>query len=457
MAQSNDDRSFFGTEPLGRLMARLALPSIASQLVTMLYVVIDRIFVGNIPEYGVDALAALGVVIPVSVVAQAFGLYIAAGATPLAGMKLGEGDKEGVHRTIGNAATLLIIAMIVLVIALIPVTMYALPWFGASQNTLPYAQIYLFIWIIGVPFMLLSNATSMTLLAQGDSSRVLIVNVGTSVLNVLLNALFIFVFGWGVAGAAIATVIAQALCGIILLVLLQAKTSPFRICKGYFGLRAAYVKRILSIGLGRLLITVSEGVLIIILNAQMQLYGGDAYVAALTILETMQMAIFNVTNGFTQGTQGVVSYCYGAQLEERTKSAMRYFVLSTTAICFLVTGSCIVFSEAIGRVFTSDAQTVQLIVDYTPLFLCGLLPMGIQVGFQTLFMTVGKGFRSMMGTFFRKILLFIPLAIILPPIYGTWGVWIAEPISDFCGIVFVSILFACSFRTVMRDMYKEKV
>ena len=442
------DKSFLGTQPLGPLMRRLALPAIASQLVALLYNVVDRAFVGHIPDIGVQALTGLGVVLPLLAVIQSFGSYLGAGCAPLAGMRLGARDMRGVQVAVGNAATLLVLVTVVELALCLLFGGPLLSAFGASPDTLPFAQLYLNIYLIGLPFILATHVFSMLLLGQGGSKEVLKANVTSSLLNVALDALFIMGFGWGIAGAASATVIAELVCVTMLGLRLQRPDSAFRIRPDALKLQVETVRRIFSIGIGRFFVNSTEGVLVIVLNAQMQRFGGDAWVASLTILETLQMMCFGVSSGFTQGTQGILSYCYGAKLAQRTKDTMKRLVATGFAINAATTLLLMLFASPVISLFTSDPDTIERTAQMVPLFLSGMTLFGIQLGIQTIFMSTGHGFCSLIVAAVRKIVLFIPLAFILPPFQGAFGVVLAEPISDFLSIAFCSCFFAIMYRKI---------
>ena len=447
-ASAMADKSFLGTQPLGPLMRRLALPAIASQLVGLLYNVVDRTFVGHIPDIGVQALTGLGVTLPLLAVIQSFGAYLGAGAAPLAGMRLGARDMRGVQMAVGNAFTLLVLVSMVQLALCLLFGGPLLSVFGASEDTFPYAQLYLNISLFGLPFLLATNVFSLLLLGQGESRNVLVANASSSLLNVALNAAFIFGFGWGIAGAAAATVIAQVVCAIILAAHLQKPQSAFRVRRDALALQGATVRSIFSIGIGRFFVNSTEGILVIVLNAQMQRYGGDTWVAALTILETLQMMCFGISAGFTQGTQGVLSYCYGAKLSQRTVSVMKRLVIGGFAINAATTLLLVLFAPQVVSLFTDDPSTMTLAAEMVPAFLCGMAFFGLQLGIQTIFMSTGHGFCSLIVAFIRKIVLFIPLAFILPLHQGAFGIVLAEPVSDFISIAFCCCFFAFMYRKI---------
>ena len=453
--KKKDSRTFLATEPLGHLMVRLAIPSIAAQLANLLYNIVDRIFIGHIPGIGTDALTGLGIALPLIMVITAFSALAGNGGGPLASMELGRRDPERAQTIVLTVETMLF-AFGVVIMALLYLTMpHALPIFGASESTLPYAQAYLSVYLLGTFFVMANTGLGMLLLAQGDSKQMLIATATGAVLNVILDAAFIFGFGWGIQGAAWASVFSQGVSATLVVTFLRRPDSPLRFQWKLVRPEGALVRKICSVGSGRWFIVITEGVLFVALNSVLQQYGGDAYVGAMTIVASINTLAFTPINGFTQGCQPIVSYCYGARAIPRVRAAGLRIVLVSFALSALIVGSAVAFPHAFAQLFSNDAEFVELAAHYVPIALFGMIPFGIQLGLQSIFMALGKGIYSLVVATVRKLVLFIPLAFILPMFMGVDGVFWAQPISDLGSICFCSTLFALVVPKMLRNAELE--
>ena len=446
-----NSRSYLGTEPLGPLMVRLAIPSIAAQVANLLYIMIDRILIGHVPEYGSDALAGLGVCMPVSAIVGAFAVLAAAGGAPLASMALGARDAEKAQHTTTQAQTMLAVFTIGLMtvgyLFMEPMVML----FGASAVTAPYAIAYLRIYLLGTVCVMVEMGMGMFLLAQGDSRQYLVATGVGAISHIALAAVFIFVFGWGIEGAAVASVISQVLCAAIVGYYLTRRSSALRLVARIERPDWPLVGRIISVGSGRFFIMFSEGVLLVVLYSALQRVGGDAYVSAMAILYSIQMVVCSLDQGFTQGTQPIMSYCYGAGDYVRAREAAKRIVVVSAVLTFGLVGIVMLFPEPVAALFSSDPALVAIAVNYTRTFFLAFLLFGVQLGMQSVFMGLGKGLCSLSVAAVRKVVVFIPLVFVLSETMGVDGVMLAEPISDFVSLTFCTLLF---FRVVPKMFRK---
>ncbi len=440
------DRSFLGTEKFSTLMPRLAIPTMVAQVVNVLYSMVDRMFVGHIPEVGAAALTAIGICMPLLMVVSAFASFAGAGGAPLAAIRLGQGDARASRKVVAASTVLLAIFAVACMVVGYAFAPQLLSAFGASSATLPYALSYFRICLAGTPFVMVSVGLSAFLLAQGDSSRALVATGSGALINIALDALFILVLGMGIEGAATASIISQFASAVFVMLFLQSKNSTLRLERSSGKIGSAMYRKILSLGSGPFFIGASEGILTIVLNVQMQVWGGDAYVGALTVLETFNMLVVAIAMGFTQGTQPIMSYSFGAGLTDRVRRASRTIRLVAFAITAAIGVIVIVFARPIASAFTTDEVIAEIIISMTPIYLSGLSFFGLQLGVQSTFMGLGKGMYSLVVAFVRKIVLFIPLALILPNFFGAPGVVYAEPVSDFISIVFCNLLLALTMR-----------
>ena len=439
-----------GNEPLGRLMTRLAIPAIAAQIATLLYNIVDRIFLGHIPGYGAEALAGLGICLPIITAISSLVLFAAGGGSPLAAMELGAGNPDRARRVMANAQTLLAIftvASMVICYAFMP-QMLALS--GGTETTAAYAADYLRIYLIGTVFVMISAGMSLFLLAQGKATQVLIATAIGAVVHIALAALFIIVLDWGIQGAAASSVVSQAVCAAFVVMYLRRPDSVLRFEFKLRRLDGSLVRRTLSVGSGRFFMAISESLMLIVLNTTLLRYGGFLYVSAMTILYSVGSMFYTIVMGFTQGTQPIISYNYGAGNIVRTRQAIRRIVIISIIATFALAQIAFVFPYACVGLFTSDADLVALSVHYIPVFFVGIMIFGVQLGMQTVFMGLGRGMCSLSVALVRKIVAYVPLIIVLGSMMGPDGVFLSEPISDVISITYCAILFACTIPKMLR-------
>lgn len=437
-------------------MPRLALPTMAAQLVDLLYNLTDRVFIGHIPDGAGLALTGVGVCLPIVLVVSSFGMFAGSGGAPLASVALGEGKGAEANRVVGNVLALIILFAICMMVTLGLTMDFLLPFFGASTATFPYAQSYLAIYLAGTPFVMGSLAFNAILLAQGDS-RLALWSVGLgAVLNIILDALLIFFLLLGVQGAALATVMSEAANAITAFAFLRRKSSVLRPQLRYLRLDGAHVKSILALGSAPFFITTSEALMIVVFNGTLLAYGGDVYVGAMVVLQAFSQMFFSVSNGFTRGVQPIISYGYGAGCYERVRRAAKATIVTTTALVAVIVCLVIAFSGFFASLFSSDEAIRGLVVQMTPVYCCVFVLFGIQTGMQTVFMGLKQGLCSLSVAAARKIVFMIPLAFALPHFVGAWGVFLAEPISDACSITFCSILFAWRIPKILEGPEDEK-
>lgn len=434
-------RDFLKTEPLGPLMTRLALPAIASQLVNLLYNIVDRMFIGHIPGVGADALTGVGVCLPVIVFISSFAAFAGSGGAPLASMALGSGDRERAQEVVRTVTTLLFGFGVLLVAATYALLPVLLPLFGASAATLPYASTYLSIYAAGTFFVMAYLGLTPLLLAQGDSRLTLVAVSSGAVLNIGLDALLIYGCGWGIAGAAIASVASQGVSAALTIAFLRRRSSAlvFRFC--LVRPKGRLVGRILALGAAPFFMQATESLVLIALNSNLQAYGGDLYVGALTVMQSAMSLISAPVSGFTQGCQTIVSFNYGARLLERSHQAARLIIRSAFVITLACALLVMVFPTPIARLFTNDEGLIQLVGQAAPLFFAGFTLFGAQMGIQPVFVALGQSVCAISVAAVRKVVFLVPLAYIFPHFWGAWGVYAAEPVSDLMSVTFCCVLY----------------
>lgn len=439
-----------GTEPLGRLMVGLAVPTITAQLVNLLYNMVDRMYVGRIPGAGSMALAGLGVSFPIIVLISAFAALVGMGGAPQAGICLGKKDVKGAERILGSAITFLAILAIVLSVLFYSVKEPLLMMFGASENTIYYANEYLSIYLLGTIAVQFSMGLNQFITCQGFTKISMMTVMIGAVLNIILDPILIFGLQMGVRGAAIATIISQSVSALWVLKFLCGKKSILKVRRAYLRLDMAVLKPVLLLGMSPFIMQATECLVQLTFNSGMQHYGNDYYVGSMTILFSVMQFLSLPMMGLSQGATPVISYNYGAGNGARVKKAFQILLVSALVFSFCATGIVLLFPGVFVSIFTSDPVTMGIASHGLRIYLFGFLFFGAQTACQQTFVALGQAKISMFLALLRKIILLIPLALILPKLgMGTEGLFYAEPIADILAVITTSTLFAVNFRKIL--------
>lgn len=445
-----------GTEPIGRLIIHLALPSVAAQLINVLYNMVDRMYIGHIPGEGALALTGLGVSLPIIMLISAFSAFVGMGGAPLASIELGKGNREGAERILGNGVTLLFCFSLCLTIGFSLFKTPLLYMFGASVNTISYGEEYLKVYLLGTIFVQASLGLNPFISSQGYAKIAMGSVLIGAVLNIILDPVFIFFFHMGVKGAALATITAQAVSAFWILRFLVSKKSGICIRKKYLKPDPKVLSHISSLGISPFIMQSTESFISIVLNSQLQKYGGDLHVGALTILQSVMQLVVIPVQGISQGIQPIISYNYGAGNRERIEKT---FQIMTGVICTVTTLSCLfalLFPAMFAKIFTKDAELIMLVSDVLPIFLSGIWIFGAQMSCQTTFMGLGQAKISLFIALLRKVFLLIPLAYILPLFLQVRGIYFAEPLADITAAIFCILLFLANFKKILGKASMEK-
>ena len=425
------DNSFLATEPLGKLLLKLSLPTVTAQIINMLYNIVDRIYIGHIPENGALALTGVGVCMPLIMIVSAFAALVGNGGAPRASIFMGKGDKESAERTLGNCFTTQIIVSLLLTIILFTGNRSFLMAFGASENTIPYAVAYMNIYSLGTIFVQLTLGMNAFITAQGFArTGMLSVLVGAAS-NIILDPVFIFVFHMGVRGAALATIISQALSCAWVLSFLTGKKSYLKIRRCNMKLQKNIILPSLALGLSTFIMQASESIISVCFNSSLLKYGGDLAVGAMTILTSaMQFAMLPL-QGLGQGAQPIISYNYGARNTQRVRQTFR--LLLKVCLCYSVALWAVIqlCPGAFARIFTPNAALVAFTVPALRIY-CGVLFLfGIQIACQMTFVSIGAAGCSIIVAVLRKFVLLLPLIYLMPCLMAdkTMAVYTAEFMS----------------------------
>ncbi len=448
MHHTND----LGRDRLFPLVCRLAIPTMLAQLVSVLYSIVDRIYIGNIPEIGGLALAGVGVCGPIVTLLSSFASLVGLGGAPILAMRLGEGRKDEAERVASNGLLLLLILSAALTTVFLLLKNRLLMWFGASEDTFGYANTYLTIYTAGTVFALLATGLNSYLIAQGCSGLGMLTVVLGAVLNIVLDPVFIFLLNMDVAGAAVATVISQmASCAMVLYCLLR-KGAGVRLRWG--GFSAALIRRILDFGLPTFLIMSTDSIILIILNSVLQHYGGpgegDKLVTCATIVQSWFLLISLPMGGLTTGAQSVVSFNYGAGNAQRIKRAILYTGILCVAFCSLMTLAAHTGAAALFvSLFSKDAEIASRSVGFIQDFTLMIIPLAVQYTLVDETTALGHVHISLACSLFRKSL-FLGSIFALPALFGAESTFFCEPIADGVAAAVTSCVFAYSFPRILK-------
>lgn len=453
MEQAVNEEKFINGN-LNKLMFSMAIPTIVAQVINILYNIVDRVYIGHIPGASVDALTGVGVALPVIVFISAFSAFVGQGGAPLSSIWLGKGDKEHAEKILGNGTFLLIVFTIILMFVFYIWQKPLLYAFGASDTTISYASTYLSWYLVGTISVEIALGLNTYIIAQGNSGVAMVSVLAGAIFNIILDPLFIFVFEMGVKGAAIATVISQTLSAIWVLYFLTGKRALLKIKFRYLVPNSGIIKSIFLLGISPFVMRATESLISIVMNSGLQKYGGDIYVAALTVMQSVMQLFSAPIGGFTQGVQPLVSYNYGAQNFKRVRQTYKKMILTCGSFSFITTIVVMVFPQVFARIFTDDTTLIELVSRKMPLFMCGMLLFGVQMAIQPVFLALGQARISLIIAMLRKVILLTPLAIIFPVFFDADGVFFAEPVSDFISAITAIILFGLNINKILS---KEKV
>ena len=440
-----------GTEPLGRLMFSLAVPSVAAQLINVLYNIVDRIYIGHIPEYGDVALTGVGVTFPILTLISAFSAFAGMGGAPLASIQLGKQNKQKAEQILGNSAGLLVLCAVILTVFFSVFKTPILYAFGASDATITYARDYITIYLIGTIFVQLALGLNAYISGQGEAKIAMFSVLIGAVLNICLDPVFIFLFHLGVRGAALATIISQAVSAAWVVRFLTSEKSVMRLTFKNMHLNGATIKMIAGLGISPFIMQSTESLVTITLNTGLQKYGGDLYVGSMSILMSIMQLITIPVQGITQGIQPVISYNYGAGNIDRVKATLKRMILVCLSGTLVLAGVAIFFPEVYTGLFTNNKELLELTCKVMPVYFLGISIFGIQCACQTSFISLGQAKVSLFIALLRKIILLIPLAVILPKFMGVMGIYRAEPVADTISVLTTSVVFVITMKKVLRN------
>ena len=435
--------------PMFSLIMKLALPSVAAQLVNLLYSIVDRIFIGYIDGVGTIALAGVGVTTSVIILITAFASIIGMGAAPLASIALGKGDRERATNILSNSVALLIFFSIIISLITALTMQSLLTAVGASSVTLPYAEGYLSIYLWGTLFALLSVGLNAFITLQGRADIAMWVVVTGAILNIALDYLFIFPLGLGVKGAALATVISQGISAVLTLWFLLSDKATLRL--QLRAIRWDIIAPILALGLSPFIMSSTEALVGFALNSTLIDYG-DIHISAMAVIQSALLIAATPMTGFSQGFMPIISYNYGSGNAARIKECFRisFIIMTLTNLAIIL---FIIFAPSfVASLFSDDKELIDIVKNVAPTFFYGMTLFGMQRTCQSTFIALGQARISIFIALLRKIILLIPLVFILSNKIGVMGVYWAESISDATAAIICLIIFLTLFPHLLSKL-----
>lgn len=440
-----------GTAPLGKLMLEMALPAVAAQIINVLYNIVDRIYIGHIAGYGDMALTGVGVTFPILMAIAAFSAFAGMGGAPLASMSLGKKDYDTAEKILGNSTSLLLIFSVILTIGFYVFKTPVLYAFGASDTTIVYADQYISIYLIGTVFVQLAIGLNTFISGQGNSKTAMLSVLIGACINIILDPIFIFGFHLGVRGAALATIISQAISALWVVRFLISEKSVIRIRRKNLKLNLKVIGSIAALGVSPFIMQSTESLVMITLNLGLQNYGGDLYVGTMSIMASVMQLIVIPVQGIGQGVQPIMSYNFGAGNMQRVKGAFKRTLALCLGATIVLAGIAVLRPRTYAVLFSDNAELVELTCSVMPVYFLGVTIFGIQMACQTTFMALGQAKVSLVIALLRKVILLIPLAIILPKFMGVMGVYRAEPIADVISVLVSILLFFVTAKKILMS------
>ena len=456
--EMNTDKEFLRTEPLGRLLLKLALPTVAAQLINMLYNIVDRIYIGHIPDIGATALTGVGVCMPLIMIVSAFAALVGYGGAPRASIFMGKQDKESAEKTLGNCFVLQILISVVLTVVLLIWNRDFLMAFGASENTIEYGVNYMNIYALGTIFVEITLGMNAFITAQGFAKTGMLSVLIGAVANIILDPVFIFGFHMDVRGAALATIISQALSCIWVVSFLCGKKTFLKIRRKNLRLVPKIILPCLALGVATFIMQASESVISVCFNSSLQKYGGDIAVGAMTILTSVMQFAMLPLQGLGQGAQPIISYSYGAGDQDRVRSAFKLLLKVSLGYSVFLWILVMALPGGFAAMFTSDTRLMEYTRTALRIYMGSMFLFGIQMACQMTFNALGKAKESIVVAVMRKFVLLIPLIYIMPQILRsdqTMAVYMAEPIADLLAVTFTAVLFGIQFKKILGSMKKN--
>lgn len=452
----NEQENKLATAPVGKLLFELALPAIAAQIVNLLYNMVDRIYIGHIPGTGAMALTGVGVAFPIIILIAAFSALFGFGGAPRASIEMGRGNHDNAEEIMGNSFCALVAAGLILTVIFTIFCDPLLYMFGASDSTITYASSYLKVYVMGSVFVLITTGMNAYITSQGFAKVAMFTTLIGAGLNIVLDPIFIFLFKMGVQGAALATIISQAVSAFWVVRFLTGKKTILKLKKNNLRIKLSVIGPIMALGVSPFIMQSTESLISVCFNTSLLKYGGDVAVGSMTILTSVMQFAMMPLHGVTQGMQPIASFNYGAKNMERVRKAFKITLFTCLAYTTIIWLAVEVKPDLFARIFTSEAELIEYSAWALRIYLGSICLFGAQIACQQTFVALGKAVHSLFLAVLRKIILLIPLIYILPSFIADkdFAVFLAEPIADFLAVVSTVTLFTLTIGKLLK---KEKI
>ena len=450
--KANSNTQAMGTERVSKLLAQLAIPGVVAQVINLLYNIVDRIYIGHIPDIGASALTGVGLFTPILMLLNAFAMLAGSGGAPRAAIAMGQQDQKGAEKIMGNCFALLLLLAVVLTTTGYIFAPQLLRMFGASDVTLPYAVAYARIYILGSVFVLLVMGMNPFITTQGFAKISMMTTVIGAVINIILDPIFIFALKMGVQGAALATVLSQAVGAVWILRFLSGKKTILHLRKENFQLEKDVIMPCLALGISTFVMLSTESILSVSFTSSLSRYGGDIAVGAMTIITSISQLVSMPLQGICQGGQPIISYNYGAHNENRVKEAFftQFKVcVSFSVVCWMI---ILLVPQVFAHMFSGNAELVQYTSWALRIYMAGIFSQGFQLCCQQSFVALGQAKISLFLACLRKLILLIPLIFLLPVFLENkvFAVFLAEPVSDILAATVTTTVFLSKFNGILK-------
>ena len=452
------DKTFLGTEPIGKLLVKLAVPTVVAQLVNMLYNIVDRIYIGHMPGDGSLALTGVGVCLPLIMIISAFAALVASGGAPRASIAMGKGDHGLAEKLLGGCFTLQIVISAILTAVMLIWSRDLLLMFGASENTIGYAADYMRIYAIGTLLVQLTLGMNAFITAQGFATTGMLTVLIGAVANIALDPLFIYGLGMGVRGAALATVISQGLSCVWVICFLRGKKTLLRLKRENLLVSPRLILPCVALGLAAFIMQSSESMISVCFNSSLLRYGGDVAVGAMTILSSVMQFAMLPLQGIAQGAQPISSYNYGARNTDRVRQTFRLLLRVCLVYSMVLWAGIMLFPRGFAGIFTPDAELLDFTARALRIYCAMLFLFGIQIACQMTFVSIGNAPCSILVAVLRKFVLLLPLIFLLPSLLPdkVTAVYLAEPVADAIAVTCTALLFSRQFKKALAALEAGK-
>lgn len=455
MASFNSMNERLANEPILPLLIKLSIPAAVANIVSALYSVVDRWFIGRIPSIGTEALGGVGLTFPIIMLITAFSMLVGMGAAPRASIAMGAGEHNKAEKYLGNAVTMLVAIGVSIILLCIIFDDEMLKLFGASKETLPFAKQYLNIYVLGTVFMLISLGLNSFINAQGNTKIGMMTVIIGALINIILDPIFIFLLDLGIAGAAWATVISQFISALWVILFLISKKSSLKIYLKNLVPDKDIIFSSLSLGVSAFIFYVNESIVVIVINRLLIHYGGylsDVYITCMSILSSINQIFFLPLKGIVQGAQPIVSFNRGSGNFQRIKNTVIYARIISIGCAVIMWSIFMIFPEKVAEFYTTDIELINMTSKAIRIMFCTIFMLGMQMINQNLFIAIGNAKYSFLFGIMRKVLLLIPLAFILPMVFGVWGIFAAEAVSNFITTIITYIVFTKYIKKLKQNM-----